>query len=59
MATNLLNHFIDDIFELDAFIKCSLEGFGYATVATLVTEKVRNSCGACNIAIQENARAGL
>ena len=42
MATNLLSHFIDDIFELDAFIKCSLKGFGYATVATLVTEKVRS-----------------
>jgi hypothetical protein len=42
MATDLLKQFVDDVFEIDLFIQCSLEGFGYATVAPLVTEKIRS-----------------
>jgi hypothetical protein len=42
MATDFLKQFIDDLFEIDLFIECSLEGFGYATVAPLVAEKIRS-----------------
>lgn len=41
MEHGLLGQFIDDVFELDSFINCSLEGIGYSTIAGEVTDTIR------------------